>query len=155
MHRKLISSLCSFCWAGALACGAAPDGGGELEPVAPILSSDELDAHLQSDTDSPLDQLSEPARERFVDSLVFGDNGLGSYRYDDLEAELSVTQIHDVLRLFGVENTAPLLVGARVETELDKALLLRRPPSADYEDMYCESRGTCSSRLFSICTSNC
>jgi hypothetical protein len=156
--------MLSFMLAAATGCGNADGSLDSSEQVAPIQSAEELSAYLDSTSESPLNRLSEPARERFIDSLVFSDNGLGSYRFDDLEAELSATQVYQVLSLFGVEYTTPLLQGARVSTEVDKAIMsVRRLPGTggdltlaeDHKGYKCSGPGSCYTDLNSICTSNC
>jgi hypothetical protein len=142
----------------AAVTGCAADGSSSDSSDVQITSAQELSSYLQRNTKSPLDRLSAPARERFLDSLVFSENGLGSYHYADLEAELSVSEVHAVLSLFGVEHTTSMLTGAKIETPADSQLAPPRPPpggTTDYKDFRCKSIGTCTSSLFDICTTNC
>jgi hypothetical protein len=70
----------------------------------PIRTREDLDAHLgqlQNADDSPFEGLSAEARQRFVDSLRFHDNGYVSFRIDDLEAQLDDRGIYRVTSLFG------------------------------------------------------
>lgn len=70
---------------------------------APIKSKDDLDIHLslaQPGT-SPFHALSVEALKRFIDSLVFTDYGLASWRYDDIVIELSDRQIYEIMKMFG------------------------------------------------------
>lgn len=142
----------------AAVTGCAIDGSSSQGESVQITSAQELSSYLQRNPTSPLDRLSAPARQRFLDSLVFSDNGLGSYHYADLEAELSVSEVHAILSLFGAEHTTSMLTGAKVKTPADAQLLPPRPPpggTTDYKDYRCKSIGTCTSSLFDICTSNC
>jgi hypothetical protein len=136
---------------------------GEGESGAIIHSSDDLNAYLKSAARSPLDRLSPAARQRFLDSLVFGAGGLGSYNYSDLEAELSVSEIHDILSLFGVERTTSMITGARVISDRDRELLSPKAPDGqlyqisfeDHEGYACVGRADCEKTQNHICTSNC
>lgn len=77
--------------------------------LARIRSAADLDSYLRTHETSPLDALSEPSRKRFLESLVFTDQGLGSYRYRELEAELSPRQAFELLSLFGAQKTVAQL----------------------------------------------
>lgn len=79
--------------------------------LAPIKSVDSLNDYLanQKPGDSPLDKLSPGAKERFISSLKFNSKGLTEYRYSELETELSPTEIYQILSLFGVQSSTPLL----------------------------------------------
>jgi hypothetical protein len=83
--------------------------------AAPIKSAEDLADHSSSIAlaCSPLRYLSESGRRSFLASLTFNEKGLSSFRYADLEAELSPTQIFDILALFGVQHTTPMLTKAR------------------------------------------
>lgn len=115
---------------------------------------------------SPLKQLSDQGRARFLNSLTFGDHGLASFSYADLQAELTASQIYRVLSLFGVQRSTSLIKGALVSTPEDKAIMAvpdaiptgdSVSPSlyADHNDYRCQSKGTCESAYTYICTSNC
>jgi len=144
--------------------------------IAPIKSKSDLFALLQ--IDSPLDMLSLSARERFVESVVFNENGIGGYYYGDLEAELTPSQIYQVLSLIGVQHSVFNFKNARVETEAD-LLLLSQPIETsltklsnntrefkkgiipqqdmwhDHKGYYCAGGSTCDEREGSICMSRC
>lgn len=77
--------------------------------LARIRSAEALDRYLRTHETSPLDALSERSRKLFVESLVFTDQGLGSYRYRELEAELSPRQAFELLSLFGAQKTVAQL----------------------------------------------
>ncbi len=156
MRNLLNKAMFAFLFAAALA-GCAVEGASQSDGI--ITSQKELSSYLQGTAKSPLDQLSAPARARFLESLEFSERGLSSYDYADLESELSVSEAHAVLSMFGVEQTISMLKGAKIETETDR--MLAAPPGGggggrtDYKDYKCESVGTCASALFKICTSNC
>lgn len=89
---------------------------------APIKSRAELIAHLEKGN-SPIDALSDAGRQMFLDSLEFGDNGLASFRKVELEAELTPTQIYEILKLFGFQRAISGFSSARIETQADLDLL--------------------------------
>ncbi|GMV32155.1 MAG: hypothetical protein AMXMBFR59_42800 [Rhodanobacteraceae bacterium] len=73
--------------------------------LAPVRSMAELLSYLRAHKTSPFDALSARSRKLFIESLVFTDQGLGSYRYRELEAELSPRQAFELLSLFGAQRT--------------------------------------------------
>lgn len=132
------------------------------QALAPIQSRQDLDDYLrQASSHSPLNRLSPDARKRFLDSLVFNQNGLVGYRYDDLSAELSATEAYQILSLFGAQRTASLVKGIRVTTPLDREIMslteygstLRAPD--DHVDYQCVSRANCYWASHYICMSGC
>jgi hypothetical protein len=125
----------------------------EAQPVSQIRSAKELDIYLQTTPDSPLDRLSILAKQRFVDSLVFSENGLGSFRYSELEV-LSATEVHQILSLFGAERTTSMIKKVKVLTDSDRAVMRLRP-SGDHDGYYCSGRATCSANSANICMSSC
>jgi hypothetical protein len=122
--------------------------GNEAVPET-ISSRVELDAYLRHEpADSPLKQLSTSARQRFLDSLVFGENGgIAGFFYTDIQFELRDAEARALLRLFNTEATWNLI-------SPPQGVVAPLPPN-DYKDMWCRSRGTCASETGSICTSNC
>lgn len=77
-------------------------------PAKPIATREQLDAYLR-DTPaekSPLNWLTPGARRRFLDSLVFGQHGLGGMSLDDLTYELTREQAYTLLQLFGKQSYA-------------------------------------------------
>ncbi|WP_228135926.1 hypothetical protein [Xanthomonas sp. NCPPB 1128] len=76
----------------------------------PIRSRAQLETYLRAHADqrTPLDALTPGARERFLDSLVFGRNGLGGFATQDLP-KLTRAQGRALLALFGVERYAETL----------------------------------------------
>lgn len=132
--------------------------------MAPIKSESDLTRYLgRMPKDSPLRLLSNGARQRFIKSLRFGSQGLGSFSYKGLETELTASQIYRVLSLFGVQRSTSLIKGARVVTQADKAVMdvpdsetaSESAPMMDHLDYWCASRATCSRSAGDICTGNC
>jgi len=124
--------------------------------LAPVKS--ESDLYKVLDKKSALDLLSEPAKQRFIESLVFTVNGLGGFKYDELEAELTPTQIYRVLSLFGAQQYTSSFGSARVETSADAMLISIQSGSASkgfLEGYFCQSKGTCQSADNFACTSRC
>jgi len=155
VFMKLITTI--LVSVALLACaGESEQGADDTSPFALIQSSTDLAAHLRDAGDSPLDRLSTGARQRFIDSLMFTENGLGSYQYSDLEAELSPTEIHAILGLFGLEDSTSMLTGARISTDADREIMKRRDDD-DWalKDFWCAGRGTCLDKSGSACTRNC
>lgn len=90
--------------------------------TAPIQSLHDLQAHIYSSDESPLNHLPQAARIEFESSLSFSKNGLGSFRYDVLEEILSYSQIYKILSLFGMQEITFSLQNAKAENDLDKVL---------------------------------
>ena len=139
------------------ACAESDQVDDNTIPFAQIHSSTDLAAHLRNTRTSPLNRLSPGAKQRFIDSLVFTENGLGSFQYSDLEAELSPTDIHAILGLFGLEDTTPMLTGARISTDADRAIMKRRRDDVDWaiKDHMCAGAGVCNHQPNAYCTINC
>lgn len=158
------------------------NGGGEYSPsffcgekmlrhdldflVAPIKSQADLKRHLNAvesfEATSPLTRLSRDARHEFVASVTFNDKGITGYRTDTLEKELTVSQIYQVLSLFGQQRNTSIFKNSRIDSELDREIMnmyksdsSKSCDAGDYEGYKCESRGTCTRALGKICTSNC
>ncbi len=93
--------------------------------IAPIKSRADINEYLQetAKSKSPLHLLSKTARARFLKSLTFNDAGLTGFSYADLEANLTPSQIYQVLALFGSQNSTPMIKNVRVESELDAEIL--------------------------------
>lgn len=115
---------------------------------------------MQSAKATPLDWLRPAAKRRFLASLTFNESGLTGFDYSDLRAELTVTQIYRVLAIFGAQRVAPLVKGARAETDVDRTLMAvpgdtYAPPMDDHEGYRCEGGHTCGSAPSHICMSGC
>ena len=109
---------------------------------------------------SPLDALSLDAKKRFVESVVFTENGVGGFDYRDLELELTATEIYKILSLIGQQHVTPSLKKARVKSESDEIIMFGKGPNTpgggDFLlDYYCYQRGSCESSKNKACTSNC
>jgi hypothetical protein len=128
--------------------------------LAPVKSQLELGAYMQSAKATPLDWLSPAAKRRFLASLTFNETGLTGFDYSDLRAELTVTQIHRVLAIFGAQRVVPLIKGARAETDVDRTLMASPgnsvdPSMEDHEGYRCEGAHTCGSAPSRICMAGC
>ncbi|NQZ07861.1 MAG: hypothetical protein HRT35_11930 [Algicola sp.] len=124
---------------------------------APIKTREALEALLEGE--SPLDMLSASGKERFAQSIVFREKGLGGFNSGDLTGELTPTQIHRILSLFGAQYIVSKFSGMRIETKLDAMLAGVKLISfaKDYQGYYCQSRGTCKKAESNdyICMSGC
>jgi len=149
-----------------------------------IKSQANLDQYqaLSAPLESPLNRLLAASLKRFLDSLTFNEKGLTGFSYIALQRELSATEVHQVLSLFGAQHTTSMIRGAEVRTELDQEVmsgaffigkkkftptstinLKSWPPlnpwdwgsGTDYPVMWCSSRAACSTLIGSICMSSC
>ena len=129
---------------------------GDDQSVPQILSANDLDSYLRTTPSSPLDRLPAEAKQRFIDSLIFTENGLGSFAYSELET-LSATEIYQILSLFGAERTTSMITKTRASGDSNKPTTqLNEPaPEGDYRDYWCSSRATCSPALSHICMASC
>lgn len=99
----------------------------------------QLDAWLtEHAATSPLNALSPGARERFLYSLRFHEQGLGGADASDLADELSDQQIHDVLSLFGPEVARQVPPSNRGEVQTLERNVRRRDAIGDLERQYIE-----------------
>ena len=137
---------------------------GIVMPSGIIRSQGDLQQYLAATATagSALSALSPSARDRFLSSVTFGAKGISGFRYADLQSELTVSQIYDVLSLFGVQKDVAIIPNVRVETAADKRVISAFPISpgdgggeTDYTNYKCVSRATCEVALNDICTSNC
>ncbi len=128
----------------------------ELHTV--IRSQKDLRAYLEtaSRTASPLAALSPTGRQRFLSSLSFNKRGVSGFEYGALKAELSYSQIYQVLGLFGKAEDASLISGARVGNAADRAIMVSPRPLGDHPNYYCQyGGGTCAPAYNYICTYTC
>jgi hypothetical protein len=133
--------------------------------LAPVKSQQTLRAYqsITPEVLSPLGKLSASARAEFLSSLTFNEKGLTGFNYRVLEDELTTSQVHSVLALFGAQHLTSRLEGARVETEVDQKLLkgsqaksIFNPWLDENEKGYrCYEKGSCVEAKGWICTKNC
>ncbi|MDQ2702510.1 MAG: hypothetical protein M3Y70_06780 [Pseudomonadota bacterium] len=124
--------------------------------TAEIRSREDLIDHLQRlGNRSPIAALRPAARERFMDSLAFNENGLTQYRYDVLRENLTASQSYRILKLFGAEGSGSFLRTSRVETDLDAAIASLRMMD-DHQKAKCVSPHNCQRGWVDfICMSGC
>jgi len=125
--------------------------------TATISSRAALDAYLAKEPlQSPLLQLSAENRRSFINSLVFGANGLGSYDYQPL-LKADFLDAYKILRLFGSEQSLAVVVekfrpsASRAGRQV--ALLLKHDAGLsemNRVDSECW-KGACRGRLGHIC----
>ncbi|MDQ6942456.1 MAG: hypothetical protein M3169_08090 [Candidatus Eremiobacteraeota bacterium] len=97
-----------------------------------------------------------------MSSITFGAKGITGFHYTDLQRDLTASQIHDVLVLFGAEKDVAIIPNVRVETAADKRTISAFPvipadggDGPDYPGYKCASRATCSTSPGDICMSSC
>lgn len=126
--------------------------------MAPVKSQADLAAYLRTiDAESPLMALSPGARDRFLDSLEFNENGLVGYRYEDLERDLTASQVYRILALFGAQQTASLL-HSRIESDADR--IIATDPwipqqLEDHKNFRCLGAHNCFETPAFICMTGC
>lgn len=133
--------------------------------LAPIKSQSDLQAYLATHRlgSSPLDDLSLGAKQRFLASLQFNENGLTTFEYIDLENELTPTQIYRILSLFGVQRDTVMMRDAARMTQTDWLIMGASQDNGpgqgapgDYQGYKCVSRANCFEMIHYICiTANC
>ncbi|MFC4525096.1 hypothetical protein ISN76_02505 [Dyella halodurans] len=126
--------------------------------AAPIKSAKDLQAYLAKMPKalSPIEKLSPGAKKRFLDGLVFNENGLVGYDYSDLAAELPASDVYRLMSLFGAQRTVPLISGLKVLGEQD-ALLIMYPDLGedDHGDYRCIGGHNCVRTTGMICMTGC
>lgn len=136
--------------------------------LAPVKSQQTLRAYqsITPDILSPLGKLSVTTRAEFLSSLTFNEKGLTGFNYRLLEDELTPSQVHSVLALFGAQHLTSRLNGARVETAMDNMLLkpvakigglggLFDDQFGDHKGYWCFQRNNCYVNENFICMSGC
>lgn len=126
--------------------------------LAPIKSAADLYNYLNANRQtklSPLHILSPGAQQRFVQSLVFTEEGLASFDYRDIRSELTATQAYELLSLFGVQRSTKVIPNLRVFSASDAAVRLSESYpsiSAGLTDYECRPiPGVCIRKLGSLC----
>ncbi len=127
---------------------------------AQISSAERLDSYLSyGPDDSPLALLSPQALEQFLSSLTFNENGLVGYSTEAIASELSYSQAHRLLSLFGAERTLRLLPGLRVDSDVDRDIYRSFVQSGelveDHLGYQCVIRATCREATQFICMTGC
>jgi hypothetical protein len=85
--------------------------------AAPIRSRADLDDYLSHmPPRSPLFKLPEQARTEFIQSLVFTELGLASYRYLPLQ-QIDMADAYRILALFGVQSSLAVSSGIEAKTQ--------------------------------------
>ncbi|MBD3653169.1 hypothetical protein [Kangiella sp.] len=125
--------------------------------LAPVKSYNEL--INMAAKESPLDALSPAAKQRFIDSVVFTEEGVAGFYYKDLELELTPSEIHKILSLIGAQHMTSAFKKARVETKADYSILYSKDPKSPdgnfLLDYYCYQRASCEESTGKACTKNC
>lgn len=101
----LIMLLCAGAFQAAI--GDTAGHATNASAPTPIASAAQLRIYLNRGGASPLDLLSPHARQRFIDSVQFGSNGVAGLSVAELEAELTQSEAREVLKLFGLERFTP------------------------------------------------
>jgi len=143
----LTATLCSY-----TACTSDAQ---EPGPSTTIQSAEELGTYLRTAHGSPLDRLGTDARQRFLDSLTFGEHELSGFQYADLQT-LPPDDVYQILRLFGAERTAPMVLSKHANDNAEKlAPRARGPARDDHEGYSCYSPHNCMKNTGWICMAGC
>jgi len=125
--------------------------------AAPITNRAALDGYVRNlPPQSPLLSLPKDARQAFLDSLVFTERGLASYRYVPLQG-IDAAHAYRVLALFGVQGSLAAVPGMSARSEegrLVRAAESKDPMLIDYPGYACASKATCTGSHSSICIGN-
>ncbi|MDY0954445.1 hypothetical protein SOM22_07645 [Stenotrophomonas rhizophila] len=128
--------------------------------AAPIRSRHALERYISEGRlrDSSLQRMPQAARTRFLQSLVFNENGVSSFDYRDIASHLEPMEIYAVLSLFGAQRSAGAIPGF---AERATAAGMRWPPEmieppVDYPDKVCAAKVSCAVWDGGVCIgSNC
>ena len=107
MRNSLLALWLSCVSAASFA--ASPPDAPDVIRVAPIRTAEQLQAFLQQTGRTPLDALSSESKKRFIASLRFSDKGLSTYRFDDIERELTRQEAYALTSLFDVQESVAKL----------------------------------------------
>ncbi len=138
---------------------------------AVIKSANHLERYLSAfgEDNTPFAALSTASRNELYKSLTFSDLGLSGFNYKLLEAELTPTQIHSLLSLFGLQHLTKVHKFARIVSTDDAALMgINQSKSGWYDDVDSVNNGghkgyacnqyqraTCYESPKNICTDRC
>lgn len=124
--------------------------------LAPVKSMSDLEGLIASGIEkTPLHALSTGAQVRFLQSLVFTENGLASFYYEDMQRELDATEAYRILSLFGAQNSTRAIPGIRIASKSDELIMTPAADGGDHVGYLCHSRATCMESPSFICTLNC
>jgi len=98
---------------------------------AVIKSRDDLARYMAYMPDSPINKLPVNVKNHFLNSLVFTQAGLGSYSYIDLRDYLNVSEVYQVLSLFGEQHSLGVIPGLHVTNVIDQAIYADAVKSAN------------------------
>ena len=120
--------------------------------LAPIRSQSDLDEYLSMHSISPFGALSKRSLQLFVDSLVFTEHGLASYRTAEIESELTPRQAYAILSLFGVQQSlAQLRFHLGTPDELEALRNIGPIIDDDHPEYRCQPPATCITAMNTIC----
>jgi hypothetical protein len=113
------------------------------QSTSQIKSAKDLESYLQAVANSPFEQLSPAAKQRFISSLVFTKHGLASYEYSDLNT-LSAADAGRILGLFEPASSTSTSPRARTSNDSSSALPRAVSPREALIDYVCKpSSGGC------------
>ena len=93
--------------------------------LAPIKGSADLAIYLNENRNksTPLDRLSKLGKKQFLESIVFTARGVGSFDAGPLRDELTPTETHAILSLFGLQHKTHVVKNRRIASKADNMLL--------------------------------
>lgn len=156
----LVACIVTTCASSAAMAGTSDAGASTSEArlevemaLAPVKNPEDLAIYLaRYGEDSPLGQMSPMNRERFLQSLSFGDRGLAWFDYASLD-DLNPVQIYRVLGILGVQA---LVADALQRGDANvNATGLLAPSLAPIKGYRCGGGHTCIVDDTAACTSNC
>ncbi|MDQ3038318.1 MAG: hypothetical protein M3Q51_03510 [Pseudomonadota bacterium] len=119
---------------------AGTSSGSEASQQIALRSREALDAYLAANSGraTPFDAMPPLARRRFLDSLVFGSNGLGGFATDDLAMELTDGEIGKILKLFNASEHASFVHSRHPEAppEWRQSHTIAEPVEAGFDELY-------------------
>jgi hypothetical protein len=165
MYGNTDDSRNAWCWR-TFCFSVSPAGRGSVvtSPVAvmpsgTIRSQSDLQRYVSetASSPSPLNALSSGVRARFLSSITFNGKGITGFNYDDLQSELTASQMVAVLHLFGVENDVKIIPNVRVEAATDRRRirtfeLIDPSEGTDLKGHWCTRNPHAVRRFDSICT---
>ncbi|MDF2817527.1 MAG: hypothetical protein K0S73_1467 [Stenotrophomonas rhizophila] len=121
-----------------------------------IHSPQDLQQHLAANHASALNKLSPTALSAFIEGLVFTPRGLGSYNYLPLQT-LSITDIHRILALFGVQTSMEAIPGLMPRNASEELMLrpMARPGRPNSQCYMGDKNTYCRATPSSVCPTSC